>query len=99
MAVAYFPFDWQTTFYSRVSEESPILWAWTLVLRFDVRPDLTTHGGPYRGVAEEAEYDHDERRGEDGAEHDGGQAAVDQGDDHILRCDQHRACPAVQGAP
>lgn len=53
----------------------------------------------YRGVAEEAEYDHDKGRGEDGAEHDAGQPGVDQCYDHILCRDQHRACPAVQRAP
>lgn len=53
----------------------------------------------YRGVAEEAEYDHGERRGEDGAKHDAGQAGVDQGDDQILHRDQHWARPAVQRAP
>lgn len=52
-------------------------------------PSLPTHEGPYRGVAEEAKYDHDERRREDGAEHDAGQAGVDQGDDHVLHRDQH----------
>lgn len=56
-------------------------------------------GDSYCGVAEEAEYDHGEGRGEDGAEHDAGQQAVDQSDDHILCSDQHRACPAVQRAP
>ena len=50
-------------------------------------------------MAEESEYDHGERRGEDGAEHDAGQAGVDQGNDHILHGDQHWARPAVQRAP
>lgn len=53
----------------------------------------------YCGVAEEAEYDHGESGGEDGAEHDAGQRGVDQSYDHILCSDQHRARPAVQRAP
>lgn len=72
---------------------------WTRDPGFEVKPNLTNHGGPYRGVAEEAEYDHGQRRGEDGAEHDAGQAGVDQGHDQILHRDQHRARPAVQRAP
>lgn len=56
-------------------------------------------GDSHRGVAEEAEYDHGESRGEDGAEHDAGQPGVDQCYDQILCGDQHRACPAVQRAP
>lgn len=64
-----------------------------------MNPNLPTHGAAYRGVAEEAEHDHGERRGEDGAEHHAGQAGVDQGDDQILHRDQHRARPAVQRAP
>lgn len=68
-------------------------------LGFDMNPNLTTQGGLYRGVAEEAKDDHGERWGEDGAEHDAGQAGVDQGDDHILHRDQHWARPAVQRAP
>lgn len=40
-------------------------------------------------MAKEAEYDHGESWGEDGAEHDAGQPGVDQCDDHILCSDQH----------
>lgn len=50
-------------------------------------------------MAEEAEYDHDEGRGEDDAEHDAGQRGVDQRDDHVLCGDQDGAGPAVQRAP
>ena len=53
----------------------------------------------YRGVAEEAEYDHDEGGGEYDAEHDAGQRGVDQRDDHVLCSDQDGAGPAVQRAP
>lgn len=46
-------------------------------------------------MAEEAKCDHSKRRGEDGAEYDAGQQAVDQCDDQILGSDQHGAGPAV----
>lgn len=50
-------------------------------------------------MAEKAEYDHGQRRGEDDAEQDAGQTEIDQSDDHILCSDQHGARPAVQRAP
>lgn len=43
----------------------------------------------YRGVTQEAKHDHDQRWGQDGAEHDAGQCAVDQCDDQVLSRHQY----------
>lgn len=99
------PLDWQSTSLPIQTKPSLDLVFLTLLFFFQntsayiQKKEKHLQGGSYCGVAEKAECDHGQGRGEDGAKHNAGHQAVDQSNDQILCGDQHWTRPAVQRAP